>query len=198
MIGAALIKTHSWTDFTVGSSNWWNNGEADGIRWWKSFSFPGPVRWSILLLNTRFSFMMLNSLSYRSFLQHDWVFTPSLPRWAAGHNVSLFFCRPLSHAFSVTGWQSQDSDGPRLAPDELRVTFCRDKWIEQCILNSSLAKIWRHDKLPGSFCPPAWVPFSKQHVKERRELKSVWGRLTKRPVFWTTMGDALFVDHQLS
>lgn len=26
-------------------------------------------------------------------------FLPLLARWAAGHNDSLFFCRPLSHAF---------------------------------------------------------------------------------------------------
>lgn len=46
------------------------------------------------------------------------------------------FCRPLSHAFCVTGWQQAaggaGSDGPGLAQDELRVTFCRDGRIEQC------------------------------------------------------------------
>lgn len=48
------------------------------------------------------------------------------------------FCRPLSHAFCVTGWQQAaggaGSDGPGLARDELRVTFCQDKWIKQCKL----------------------------------------------------------------
>lgn len=94
---------------------------------------------------------------------------PLLPRWAAGHNVSLFFCRLLSHAFCVTvGSRRSWFRWPGLAQDGLWVTLCLDKWIKQCILPSSpcLAKIWFHQKLPGYFFLPACLPVPK-HVKKK-------------------------------
>lgn len=105
-------------------------------------------------------------------------FSPLLPRWAAGHNVSLFFCRPLSHAFCVTGWQAGRRSRFRwsgLAQDELWGTSCQDKWTKQYILPSSI--LWLRSgcviscKATFFFPLPDSLPVPKQHLKEWSELK---------------------------
>lgn len=105
---------------------------------------------------------------------HSDFYFPLLPRWAAGHNVSLFFCCPLSHALSVTGRQAGRQSRfrwPGLAQDELRVTFCEDKWIKQCIMTSCL-----HCLCYGNFCLPACILLPKQHfLKKVKGAENVWG-----------------------
>lgn len=129
---------------------------------------------------------------------HTLILFPLLPRWAAGHNVSLFFCRLLSHAFCVTvGSRRSCFRWPGLARDELWVTLCLDKWIKQCFLPSSpcLAKIWFHQKLPGCFFffLPACLSVPKQ-LKRKNRAENVWGGSTESPACETTTDNAPFVE----
>lgn len=102
------------------------------------------------------------------------------------HNVSLFLCRPLSHALSVTGHRRRLRWVGLARPEPCT---CWNKWP-----NSR-----GHVDIIFSLAQDLLTGFSHGFIFERKneeELRKVWGSFTQQPAFyWTTVWRELRKTH---